>query len=55
MNDEFSLTQKLGQDEANRVFAQHWGTFITQDDVNLMAQYGINSVRSPFPCLAGVL
>lgn len=47
VNDEFALTQKLGQDEANRVFKQHWQTFITQDDVNLMAQYGINAVRIP--------
>lgn len=44
MNDEFALTRKLGQSQANGVFANHWNTWITQDDVNLMKQYGINSV-----------
>lgn len=44
VNDEFALTRKLGQTQANSVFAQHWSTFITQDDVNLMTQYGLNSV-----------
>ena len=47
MNDEFSLTAKLGQDQANAVFAKHWETFIDQAEVNLMVQYGINSVRIP--------
>ncbi|KZV79249.1 glycoside hydrolase [Exidia glandulosa HHB12029] len=46
-SDEFSLTRKLGQTQANTAFAKHWSTFITQDDVNLMKQYGINSVRIP--------
>ncbi|KZV81656.1 glycoside hydrolase [Exidia glandulosa HHB12029] len=47
VNDEYALTRKLGQSNANSVFANHWNTWITQDDVNLMKQYGINSVRIP--------
>jgi len=47
VNDEFALTRKLGQSQANSVFNNHWSTFITQDDVNLMKQYGLNSVRIP--------
>lgn len=45
VNDEFSLTARLGQSAANAAFAKHWSTFITQDEVNLMVSYGINSVR----------
>lgn len=47
VNDEFALVRKLGQSQANTVFANHWNTWITQDDVNLMKSYGINSVRIP--------
>ncbi|KAH7091868.1 glycoside hydrolase, partial [Auriculariales sp. MPI-PUGE-AT-0066] len=37
VNDEFSLTRKLGQTQANSAF----------DDVNLIKSYGLNSVRIP--------
>ncbi|EJD36695.1 glycoside hydrolase [Auricularia subglabra TFB-10046 SS5] len=47
VNDEFSLTRKLGQAQANSVFANHWNTWITQDDVNQIKQLGLNSVRIP--------
>lgn len=46
VNDEFKLTARLGQSAANTAFAKHWSTFITQSDVNLMVQYGINSVSN---------
>ena len=47
VNDEFALVRKLGQAQANTVFANHWNTWITQEDVNLMKSYGLNSVRIP--------
>jgi len=44
---EFDLVKKLGQDKADEVFANHWDTFITQEDVKLVKQYNLNSVRIP--------
>ncbi|EJD41338.1 WD40 repeat-like protein [Auricularia subglabra TFB-10046 SS5] len=42
-SDEFSLTRKLGQAKANARFHDHWTSWITQAEVNLMKSYGINS------------
>ncbi|KAF8322686.1 glycoside hydrolase [Clavulina sp. PMI_390] len=47
VNDEFHLTQRLGQNASNTAFAKHWSTFIDQTEVDLMKSYGINSVRIP--------
>ncbi|KZV96513.1 glycoside hydrolase [Exidia glandulosa HHB12029] len=46
-NTEFDLVKKLGQEQADQVFAKHWETFITKDDVDLMVKYNLNSVRIP--------
>ncbi|KAG8739589.1 hypothetical protein FRC10_005417 [Ceratobasidium sp. 414] len=42
-----ALTQKLGQTQADKVFAQHWSTWFTQADVNRIADAGLNTVRIP--------
>ncbi|KAG8759621.1 hypothetical protein FRC12_009716 [Ceratobasidium sp. 428] len=44
---EFALTQKLGQTQADKVFAKHWETWFTQEHVNAIADAGLNTVRIP--------
>ena len=44
---EFDCGLKLGQEQTNSVFQNHWGTWYTQDDFDQMAQYGLNTVRIP--------
>lgn len=44
---EFDCVVALGQAEANRVFANHWGSWITQNDISTMRSYGLNTIRIP--------
>ncbi|KAJ5591475.1 glucan endo-1-6-beta-glucosidase B [Penicillium hispanicum] len=44
---EFDCVKSLGQDAANTAFAQHWKTWITEDDIKEIASYGLNSIRVP--------
>ncbi|RDW93956.1 glycoside hydrolase family 5 protein [Aspergillus mulundensis] len=44
---EFDCVMALGQDTADQVFADHWGSWITQDDIAQMVSYGLNTVRIP--------
>ncbi|KDQ08212.1 glycoside hydrolase family 5 protein [Botryobasidium botryosum FD-172 SS1] len=44
---EWDFVKTVGQDAADKAFQAHWDTMITQDDVNMMKQYGINTVRIP--------
>ncbi|KAH7096734.1 glycoside hydrolase, partial [Auriculariales sp. MPI-PUGE-AT-0066] len=44
---EFDLVKKLGQDAADAAFDKHWDSFITKDDVDLIKEYNLNSVRIP--------
>ncbi|KAG9097099.1 hypothetical protein FS749_007078 [Ceratobasidium sp. UAMH 11750] len=44
---EFALTQKLGQEQADKVFAKHWSTWFTQVNVDAIADAGLNTVRIP--------
>ena len=46
-NDEFECTQALGQAAADAMFQRHWGSWITQEDINLIKSYGLNMVRIP--------
>lgn len=46
-NSEFDCVLKLGQDAADKAFAEHWGSWITQDDIRQMREYGLNTVRIP--------
>lgn len=46
-NDEFECTQALGQAAADATFQRHWGSWITQEDINLIKSYGLNTVRIP--------
>ncbi|KEP51497.1 glycoside hydrolase family 5 protein, partial [Rhizoctonia solani 123E] len=44
---EPGLVQKLGQEKADKVFAEHWTTWFTEKDVDAIAEAGLNSVRIP--------
>ncbi|KAF8512338.1 glycoside hydrolase superfamily [Gautieria morchelliformis] len=44
---EFDLVKKLGQEKADEVFQTHWETWFTQDDVQAIADAGLNTVRIP--------
>ena len=45
--DEYHFTQYYGKDNAEKVLQNHWSTFMTEDDFELMSQYGLNFVRIP--------
>ena len=44
---EFDCVLAEGQDAANTNFQAHWGSWITQDDINQMSDYGLNTIRIP--------
>ena len=46
-SSEFDCVSGLGQDTANSRFANHWGDWITQGDINQMASYSLNTIRIP--------
>ncbi|KAJ5791904.1 CAZyme family GH5 [Penicillium psychrosexuale] len=46
-NSEFDCVSSLGQDAANTAFANHWASWTTQDDINEMVSYGLNTIRVP--------
>ncbi|EUC58893.1 glycoside hydrolase family 5 protein [Rhizoctonia solani AG-3 Rhs1AP] len=44
---EFGLVQKLGQEKADKAFAEHWATWFTEKDVDDIVDAGLNTVRIP--------
>jgi aryl-phospho-beta-D-glucosidase BglC (GH1 family) len=46
-NSEFDCMTKLGQDQGDSVFQNHWKTWVTAADFDEMAGYGLNTVRIP--------
>jgi aryl-phospho-beta-D-glucosidase BglC (GH1 family) len=44
---EFDCVLSLGQEAANKAFANHWSTWTTQDDIAEMTSYGLNTIRIP--------
>lgn len=46
-NDEFQCVQGLGQAKADAAFQKHWGSWITQDDINQIKKAGLNTIRIP--------
>jgi len=44
---EFDLVKKIGQSEADKVFAKHWSTWFTQANVDAIANANLNTVRIP--------
>ncbi|KAM6519491.1 hypothetical protein FALCPG4_013122 [Fusarium falciforme] len=44
---EFDCVMNKGQDSADKAFQEHWKRFITQEDLDEMASYGLNTIRVP--------
>ncbi|KAF2007889.1 glycoside hydrolase family 5 protein [Amniculicola lignicola CBS 123094] len=44
---EFDCVMKLGQDGANAAFKKHWETYITEQDLDTIKAYGLNTIRVP--------
>jgi aryl-phospho-beta-D-glucosidase BglC (GH1 family) len=44
---EFDCMIKLGQDAGDAAFKKHWDSWITEQDLDTMKSYGINTVRVP--------
>ncbi|KAI9924927.1 hypothetical protein MW887_006333 [Aspergillus wentii] len=44
---EFDCVSKMGQDAANKAFAGHWDSWITEDDIAEIVSYGLNTIRIP--------
>jgi glucan 1,3-beta-glucosidase len=47
--DEDALCRQLGEEEKLARFKEHRDTFITEKDIALIAQLGLNAVRLPIP------
>jgi len=45
--DEYTFTEKLGKEEAERQLQKHWSTWITESDLKDIKNYGLNMVRIP--------
>lgn len=44
---EFDCMLKLGQDAGDAAFKNHWDTWITEEDLDKMKEFGLNAVRVP--------
>lgn len=45
--DELSFVRVLGKEKATEVLRKHWETFVTSDDIAILAAAGVNHVRIP--------
>ena len=46
-NSEFDCVSRLGQNAANSAFQAHWKNWITQQDIQQMQSFGLNTIRIP--------
>lgn len=44
---EFDCVSSLGQEDANTAFQNHWRDWITENDLDEMMSYGLNTIRVP--------
>lgn len=44
---EFDCVVALGQDKANAAFTKHWESWITEQDLDTIKSYGLNTIRVP--------
>lgn len=42
---EWDCVVKLGQEKANESFRKHWKQWVTEQDLDLMKDYGLNTIR----------
>ncbi|KAJ1894881.1 hypothetical protein LPJ66_004923 [Kickxella alabastrina] len=45
--DEWTFSATLGKQEARKQLEEHWNTFVTKEDLETLAEYGINWIRIP--------
>lgn len=45
--DEYTFTEQLGKDEAQKQLDKHWATYFTESDFKDIKDYGLNLVRIP--------
>ncbi|ELU38124.1 hypothetical protein AG1IA_07847 [Rhizoctonia solani AG-1 IA] len=41
------LVKKLGQEQADKVFNEHWATWFTEKDADIIKNAGLNTIRIP--------
>ncbi|PVH74601.1 glycoside hydrolase family 5 protein [Cadophora sp. DSE1049] len=46
-SSEFDCVKGLGQKKANAAFQAHWDHWVTEEDVELMVSWGLNTIRIP--------
>ena len=46
-NDEWKCVEAIGQEAADAAWATHWDTWITKEDIDQIASYGLNTIRVP--------
>lgn len=46
-HDEWTCVENLTQQLADTKFQQHWNTWITREDIQLIKNYGLNTIRVP--------
>ncbi|KAF8671710.1 glycosyl hydrolase 5 (cellulase A) family [Rhizoctonia solani] len=44
---EFDLVKKIGQERADKVFDEHWATWFTEKDADIIKNAGLNMIRIP--------
>jgi len=44
---EFDCMLALGQEAGNTAFQNHWNSWITEQDLDKMKEYGLNTIRVP--------
>jgi aryl-phospho-beta-D-glucosidase BglC (GH1 family) len=44
---EFDCIMALGQEAGNAAFQKHWDSWITEQDMDKMKEYGLNTIRVP--------
>ncbi|CAG8569297.1 5411_t:CDS:2, partial [Scutellospora calospora] len=45
--DEYTFTKFLGYEEAKRQLNRHWTSWVTENDIEKLASYGLNHLRIP--------
>ncbi|PVI00523.1 glycoside hydrolase family 5 protein [Periconia macrospinosa] len=46
-NSEFDCMRKLGKEQGNAAFQKHWDSWITEEDMDKMKEFGLNTIRVP--------
>jgi aryl-phospho-beta-D-glucosidase BglC (GH1 family) len=44
---EFDCMMRLGQEKGNAAFQKHWDSWITEEDMDKIKSYGLNTIRVP--------